>query len=265
MNSEERLEDIALQMPDALHDDTPLPLNPDQTQVCKRAIKDLGTAMSYLDDAISRNDVTISTRFSALSLMSTHVRTLKEQMGYEDDARSDLELTSRKLRLANQEIRRLEAQIGRQHPMEGIGERLHLLYKEIDEWWKGLGFSYLDGHFESKWGGKGSFSGKFSLHLARFDLDRFDEQPATKQLSLDAKIEEMTAEGVEILRSRDEKYLFDTDFNKAWLVRKFRERFPHVWIINWTSQAFPQQKKEVEPRFQLREVEVSISFEDIIR
>ena len=234
----------------------PLMLDADNKVLSLKLIKDTISALGFLHEIISKDNLSVGTRHNTLSLARYHLSDLENALGAKDDIEQEAELRKNLLRQANLDIRQLREQLGKGVTVEAIGNKLYQLDRTIYNWWKNLGFSYSKATLLPNYRGA-NFDVEFTVRIQRH-ISSFETKPVSAKAEVDAKAASLEHQ-LEIADSKHsvDGIVIDNPQNRLWITKKIREKFPNCRIVKWESHS------SGDDLFEIRHVQVYIDINDV--
>jgi hypothetical protein len=232
---------VQFSMPECHQDDTPVALDADKLTVALKSNQEIHTALGFLDEMIREGKLTSACVITRSVAPSISCSGLPKSLGYDEDLKIVDRHDRGMIRRLNEEIHELHNRLGQNSPFEGIGERLHLMDKVIQDWWHDLGFSLADGRFIARYSGNACYQTKLSTFLDAH-ATTFSEEPVTEGQQRRNKIKELTDAGLQVHQEDREFNVLDNDSNRAWFREKLKAKFPSAEIVKVKSYSMHQDK-----------------------
>lgn len=164
-------------------------------------------------------------RHNGLGSAEAQLQRLGKLLGRDEDAAQAKAIEKSQVRILNDEINRLRAELGAAFSFDGMAAKLEAMNNAVYEWWKSLGFLTSEGGFYKAYRGF-CFKGKFSCYVDPFASGFAEDEPVTAKAKKQAVMDKLKAEADISGTGQSDKYLLDTPRNRAWLLGQFDARFP---------------------------------------
>ena len=243
--------------PECAHDETIVELTPDQQAVALKAAAEIVGAASHLHELIKAGTLSVAMRYACTEIIGRKREDLRKALGSISDDEVAATLKANQLREAHLENHRLREEMAKGVTAEAITQALRPAVDIVYKWWTGLGFTYMQGHFEA-WHGGGAFKATMSCHVDRH-VSTFEDKPITAQSVIEQRLAGM-ARVLEMDGSGSDRHVVDTPENRRHVADQLLARFPHCRIQEIRSISSGQFG-----RHWLREMVVAIPLTDIIR
>ena len=243
--------------PECAHDETIVELTPDQQAVALEAAAEISGAAIHLHQMIEAGTLSVALRYACTGVIEHQLERLRHALGSISDDEIEAKLKANLLRQANLENHRLREEMAKGVTAEAITQALRPTSDIVYKWWTGLGFTYMQGHFEA-WHGGGAFVATMSCHVDRH-VSTFEDKPITAQSVIEKRLAEMARELVMVGTGSD-RHVLDTPENRRWICQRLLNRFPNARWRETRSMASSELG-----RHWLREIVVAIPLTDIIR
>lgn len=252
-----------LTTPKNMRDDTPVKLTPDQREVTLKMTREIAGVASWIADLIKREQFTVSNRSTSVGLLVHYVRDIGKAVGHDADIAVEREHDLATIRALHGEIADLRHQIGESAPVEGMSERLSLIGRDIDEWWRGLGFCLHEINIRPS-SHRTWVNAEFSTMLDD-GVTTFSETPVSDREHARTRLDELRSSGLDVHVGEDREYpkVVDTPASREWIMTRLRERFPSVRLWKWKALTLGERSRP--DASQIRAACVNFDFADLIR
>ncbi|WP_437224953.1 hypothetical protein SH661x_001928 [Planctomicrobium sp. SH661] len=241
------------------HDETPVPLNADQTVVVEAGYRGAVQAVAFVAEMAKKGSLTVSIRANGLGVAFAALDRVAAAVGFESDREADHKSTQKVLRAANERIRELEKQLAGSVTGEALAQAVKKAVDSIYPTWKKAGFNYASDISA----GPRYLSAK--LHCdALHGIYSYSDTPDSDEKSADELRANLEGAGIVFSgegRRSEDRHALDTDANKAAIIAVIRGIWPEARITNWTSH---YSKFGSDEDFTIRYVEVLIPIESLV-
>ena len=211
----------------------PIKLNPDQTVVAVKKVRDTQSALVTISEGLASKDgLDAGLARNVMFVCEHYMKELGELLGVETDSARDIEQRNAMLREANMKLRELEQKMGAAQSPEDIQAGIKHLADCLSKWWRYEGFGHVS---DFEFGSYGA-SAKLSCHL--FGYFRIIDSP-TPLSDKEAKakwFEHLESTGIVLVKSRGEMAVLDCDQTRATLRKLLAERLPSAVIQGFENQ-----------------------------
>lgn len=211
-------------------------LDKDQKALQERHLKEIYGSLSFLKDYSSYEEESIHT---GLSCLESYVEELGKLFNFESAATKRKNEIYVEIRAANNRIRELEDQIGKEANAEICAQFLKVKYQEIQRWWGNLGLGYIhDIYFYSH----GIVKCIFHPNLSS---SHYSDTPVTDKENLQQLAERYMAEGLICIFNNHDYRVKNCDSSRKWIYDKLEERFPGIKVSKTETLYITECKDEV--------------------
>jgi hypothetical protein len=245
---------LNLEMSPNHSDDTPVVLTDDAKAAATTSLKKAADALYFVMEFIKNGSLTVSARYNGLAVAISDINHARKLLGGESDLQQDMEGFQKRLREANEEIRRLEKEMTKGITAEAVGNKLGVLMKTVSKWWESIGFNYCTGKFNEYGGLTAVLHTSIDDHISCMEEDT----PVTAKQKKQEKVME-TAQTLDLIPEGHGRFhVVDSPKNRAWVINKIKTRFPSVRICKVELQEIGKADL-----FEIDRIEVYIPVDEI--
>jgi hypothetical protein len=205
-----------------------------------------------------KNELQVQNRYNCLYIAQSELKRIFTLLGEERNKDAE-DLMRENLHLAQRENQRLREEMAKGVTPEAVTNKLSVMNKLVERWWKSLGFSLVDGKFLARYS-QPTFHATLSGMLDRHAWTSEEDTPVSATARKMQTIEELGTH-VDIVDSGsgDPKVL-DTPRSREYLSQQLEQRFPGSWVTEWRSMALGWHGSKGSF---IREVEVHIPIQSL--
>lgn len=227
-------------------------IDEDARVISLESIKEIFGVLPQLRQLVETRSLSVGGRNLLLTVLRQEGERISKALGHDEDRKQEEDLTRLRIRQANDEIRRLKAELGQKESAEGIANKLSQLRNTIYNWWQNRGFTYAEIFIRESF-----LFPKFSVGVERHP-STFTTTPVTDKEELNKKRAELD-KVLDIIEVSGEPHVLDSQRNREWLIALFNQRFPGCQVINIDSNSIYGSPDE----FALRHIEVRVPFTSV--
>lgn len=214
-----------------------VPLTEDKRVASLAAIDSTVDALKFVRDYVKEKRLKKQVWHNGLAAAESQLQRLGKLLGRDEDAAQAKAIEKSQVRILNDEVNRLRAELGAAFSFDGMAAKLEEMKNAVYEWWKSLGFLTSEGGFYHAYRGF-HFKGKFSCYIDEHASSFAEDAPVTAKAKKKTVIDKLRAETD--IGGRDDKRFLDTNRNRAWLIAQFDARFPDNLLCDFNINSFTE-------------------------